>query len=295
MKDQIIESLKSWFEKEWLYDRYLTTEFTRDKEAFKKGCEYFDNKNYSFHGELGILLRKESGLAEVSRINNDLEKYAKHCFNQVEKVLSEFILINPGREKLGEYLLNGNDLISNPTLILELNPTVSNILSHSYNNSLNKSCLILKLNFLKIIGNRCYHFQSTSLEGNNSSFKSKRHSDWSLSQSQQEKIFKSVLYFETFGENQALTKEMNMIKNKPSLFAFNHMYHFRNLGSHLNSQESFLRFPENINAREKKRLSIFYKNPTEVMNINNESPGFYQRYVDAILFLYSEYLKKNNL
>jgi hypothetical protein len=293
MNDQIIESLKDWFEKDWLYDRHLTSEFIKDKEAFNRGCEYFDNKNYSFHGELGILLRKESGLAEVSRINRDLEKYAKHCFNQVEKVLSEFILINPGREKIGEYFLNGNDLSSNHTLILELNPSVSNLMSHSYNNLLNKYCLILKLNFIKIVGFNCY--QTPYTKGNDAALKSKEHSDWSLSQSQQEKIFKAVLYFETFGDNQALTKEMNKITNKPSLFAFNHMYHFRNLGSHLNSQESSLRLPEKIDNQERKRLSIFYKNPSEVMNIDNEAPGFYQRYVDSILFLYSEFLKKPRL
>ena len=27
------------------------------------------------------------------------------------------------------------------------------------------------------------------------------------------------------------------------------------------------------------------------MDINNEAPGFYQRYVDTILYLYSEFLK----
>ena len=289
MNDQIIESLKDWFEKEWLYDRHLTAEFIRDKEAFKRGCEYFDNKNYFFQGELGMLLRKESGLAEVSRINNDLEKYAKHCFNQLEKVLSEFILIKPGREKIGAYLLNDNDIISNPNVILELNPSVSNLLSHSYQDSLNKYCLILKLNFIKSLGFKYY--QAPISQGSDESLKSKEHSYWNLTQSQQEKIFKSILYFETFGENKALTYKMNKIIHKPSLFAFNHMYYFRNLGSHLNSQESLLRLPEKIGAKERKRISVFYKNPKEVMDINNEAPGFYQRYVDSILYLYSEFLK----
>ena len=90
----MIEYLKDWFENEWLYERHLTSEFIKEREAFRKGCEYFDSKEYFFNAELEILLRKESGLAEVARVNRDLEKYATHCFRQIEKVLSEFILVN---------------------------------------------------------------------------------------------------------------------------------------------------------------------------------------------------------
>jgi hypothetical protein len=83
---------------------------------------------------------------------------------------------------------------------------------------------------------------------------------------------------------------MIQMENKPSLFAFNHMYHFRNLGSHLNSNESLLALPQFIDGQEKRRIESFYINPNEVMNIENESPGFYQRYVDTFLYLYSEFL-----
>jgi len=289
----MIDYIKDWFENEWLYQRHLTSEFIKEKEAFRKGCEYYDSMEYSFNGELAILLRKESGLAEVARLNGDLEKYATHCFRQIEKVLSEFNLVNPGREKIGKYLLNGNDMILNPMVITNLNPSVSNLLSHTHNNALNNYCLILKINYIKKIRNYC--FQAPDTDHSDESLKSKDHKHWQLTQSQQEKIFKSVLYFKTFGNNKELSHSMIQMENKPSLFAFNHMYHFRNLGSHLNSNESLLDLPQFIDGQEKRRIESFYIKPNEVMNVENESPGFYQRYVDTFLNLYSEFLKNPSL
>jgi hypothetical protein len=289
MGNEIIDSLKDWFENEWLYERHLTSELIKDKEAFRKGCETFDLKNYSFEGELYALLRKEAGLAEVARVNKNLEKYATHCFRQVEKILSEFIFVNPGRERIGRYLLNGHDMILNPTVISNLNLSVSGLLSHVYQNAPNKYCLILKINYIKKIGNYCY--QAPDNNHADDDLRSVDHKNWQLNQSQQEKIFKSVLYFDTFGDDKELSQIMEGIENKPSLFAFNHMYHFRNLGSHLNSQESMLNLPRDLDAQERRRLSPFYNKPNEVMNIENESPGFYQRYLDTFLLLYSEFIK----
>jgi hypothetical protein len=293
MTNDIIDSLKDWFENEWLYERHLTSEFMKDKEAFKKGCEYFDDKKYTFKGELYSLLRKEAGLAEVARSNNNLEKYATHCFKQVEKVLSEFIEVTPGREKIGEYLLNNHDYILEPCVNKELNSSVSNLLSHSFNNSLNSYCLILKVNFIKKIKDYCY--QAPDEHHHDEAIKSRKNKYWQLSQTHQEKIFKSILYFDTFGIDKELSENMKQVKNKPSLIAFSHMYHFRNLGSHLNSQVSNLNLPKEIEGKERLRLSIFYDNPNEVMNINNETPGFYQRYVDMVLYLYSEFFKTTKL
>jgi hypothetical protein len=285
---KIIDSLKSWFEKEWLFERHLTSELMKDKEAFRRGCENFDGKNYSFEGELYALLRKEAGLAEIARVNKDLEKYALHSFRQIEKVFSEFVFVNPGRQKIGKYLLNGQDMILNPVIISNLNQSVSNLLNHTYQNSLSKYCLILKLNHIKKINSYCY--QAPDINHSDDAIKSIDHKDWKLTQSEQEKIFKSILYFDTFGNN-SLSQLMNNIQNKPSLVAFNHMYHFRNLGSHLNSQPSSLQLPKNLSVQEQNRLSLYYTHPTEVMNINNESPGFYQRYIDTMLGLYSDFLK----
>ena len=36
MSEQIIDSLKEWFEKEWLYERHLTAELIKDKDAFAR-------------------------------------------------------------------------------------------------------------------------------------------------------------------------------------------------------------------------------------------------------------------
>jgi hypothetical protein len=278
----MIEYLKDWFENEWLYERHLTSEFIKEKEAFRKGCEYFDSKEYSFTGELEILLRKESGLAEVARVNRDLEKYATHCFRQIEKVLSEFILVNPSREKIGKYFLNGYDMILNPSIIKTLNPSVSDLLSHTNNNQLNRYCLILKINSIKLKYGKCERYENSQIH---------------LTQKEENKIFKSILYFKTFGIKGELTENALKIdkEKRPSFWAFEHMYHLRNINSHLNSNGNLLIEPNYIDDTEKYRIQRFYSHPMEVLKFENESPGFYQRYVDMVLFLYSEYLKNRRL
>jgi|GEM_PF-1211924 hypothetical protein len=278
----MIEYLKDWFENEWLYERHLTSEFIKEREAFRKGCEYFDSKEYFFNAELEILLRKESGLAEVARVNRDLEKYATHCFRQIEKVLSEFILVNPGREKIGKYLLNGYDMILSPSIITSLNASVSDLLGHTNNNQLNRFCLILKINSIKLNYGKCERFENSKIH---------------LTQKEENKIFKSILYFKTFGTKGELTENAHKIEKekRPSFWAFDHMYNLRNINSHLNSNRNLLFEPNYIDDTEKYRIQRFYSDPMEVLKFENESPGFYQRYVDFVLFLYSEYLKNPRL
>ena len=288
MSEEIIESLKEWFEKEWLYERHLTSELMKDKDAFQKGCEYFDSKNYCFNGEFNIQLRKEAGLAEVARINKNIEKYATHCFRQIEKVFSEFILVNPGRDKIGKYLLDGIDMIQNPTIINRLNPSIMNLLNHTKENgSHNEGCLILKLNFIHKDGN--YYYQAPELDSHIRRLKSIKDVSWNFIQKEQENIFKSSLWFKTFGTG--LSDLANSVEDKPSFEAFSHMSFFRNLGSHLNSDYKPFKIPYNTNQKSIHRLKGFYENPLRVMDTNIESPGFYQRYVDMVLYLYSEYLK----
>jgi hypothetical protein len=288
MSDQIVESLKEWFEKEWLYERHLTNEFMKDKESFQKGCETYDSKNYAFKGELNVLLRKESGLAEVARVNKNLEKYATHCFRQVEKVFSELIQVNPGRQKLGEYFLYGYDMIQNPSTIKELNPSIIHMLNHrKEDGSINERCLVLKLNYILKNGN--YFYQAPEPNSNNPQLKYLNHEKWNLSQKESENIFKGSLWFDTF--SQGYSKIAKSVKDKPTFEAYSHMAFFRNIGSHLNSEYRPLQMPKTTDPLQIKRIKGFYNNPVQVMDNQIESPGFYQRYVDMVLFLYSEFLK----
>jgi hypothetical protein len=103
------------------------------------------------------------------------------------------------------------------------------------------------------------------------------------------------MYFNTFGSNNDLTENAEKISKRPSLHAFDHMYYFRNINSHLNSKDKQFTQPEVQNEAEKYRIQSFYRDPMQVLNYDNEPPGFYQRYVDMILFLYSEYMKNPNL
>jgi hypothetical protein len=290
MEDQLIDSLKEWFEKEWLFERHLTSEFMKDKEAFVRGCEYFDQHQYAFKGELLVQLRKESGLAEVARGNQDLEKYAIHCYRQVEKVFSEFIYVNPGRKKLGEYFLNEQDMIQNPSVIQGLNPSIVPMLYHKKEDgSLNDKCLILKLNYILKEGN--YLYQAPDSYSSNPNVKSINTTHWNLSHRDHESIFKATLWFDTFGKG--WSNPANSVHNKPNFEALGHMYFFRNIGSHLNSDYRPFKMPIINDPFKIKRIKGFYDNPMDVMNIELENPGFYQRYVDMILFLYSEYLRND--
>lgn len=284
----MIDYIKDWFENEWLYERHLTSEFIKEKEAFRKGCEYYDSMEYSFNGELAILLRKESGLAEVARLNGDLEKYATHCFRQVEKVLSEFTWINPGIGKIAKYLLNNKNFILDPTPNWKINSSSAKNLSHTFFNEhigkaeLNTKCLILKLNG---IGKQRDHWSYLK------NFK------LNLSQKEENRIFKSILYFKTFGSKGEFTENtLKIDKDKlPSLWAFYHMYHLRNINSHLNSNRNLLIEPNYQDDTEKYRIQRYYLDPMEVLKFENEPPGFYQRYVDMVLYLYSEFLKNPKL
>jgi hypothetical protein len=114
-----------------------------------------------------------------------------------------------------------------------------------------------------------------------------------LSQNDENKIFKAVLYFKTFGSKGDLTENTLKIDTDklPSLWAFNHMYHLRNINSHLNSNRNLLSEPKYIDDIEMYRIQRYYIDPMEVLKLENEPPGFYQRYVDMVLYLYSEYIK----
>lgn len=284
----MIDYIKDWFENEWLYERHLTSEFIKEKEAFRKGCEYFDSKEYSFIGELGILLRKESGLAEVARMNGNLEKYATHCFRQVEKVFSECLMVQPSRQQLGTYFLNGYDMILNPSTIKELNPSILGLLSHTkHDGSLNENCLILKLNYIHKDGANCY--QAPNHEIHIPRVKNIKDNSWYFLQKDQEQLFKARFWYNTFGRGWSLIA--NAVENKPAFEAFSHMSFFRNLGSHLNSDYRPFKIPNNSDPKSIHRLRGFYDNPMRVMDNKIESPGFYQRYVDMVLYLYSEHLK----
>lgn len=288
MSEKIIDSLKEWFEKEWLFERHLTSELMKDKEAFQMGCEYFDSHKYNFKGDLLVQLRKEAGLAEVARINKNIEKYATHCFKQVEKVLSEFMLVYPGRQKIGKYLLNGHDMIQNPVVIGELNPSIVKSLYHiNENGDHNSNCLILKINFILKEGN--YYFAAPEPNGFNSKLKSLQDKHWHINQNEYERIFKAVLWYNTFGSG--LSVDANNKKAKPSFEAYSHMYFYRNVGSHLNSEYKPLQKPKSNNTVQNSRLKAFYENPIVVMDNTIEAPGFYQRYVDMVLYLYSEFLQ----
>lgn len=88
MTNDIIDSLKDWFENEWLYERHLTSEFMKDKEAFEKGCVDFDQKEHKLPVDLYLNLKKEAGLAEIAKVNKSLLKYAYHNYRMVELVFN---------------------------------------------------------------------------------------------------------------------------------------------------------------------------------------------------------------
>ena len=173
-------------------------------------------------------------------------------------------------------------MILSPSIITTLNATVSDLLGHTNKNQLNPFCLILKINSIKLNNGKYERFEYSKIH---------------LTQKEENKIFKSILYFKTFGTKGELTESALKIEKekRPSFWAFDHMYKLRNFNSHLNSNRNLLVEPNYKDNTEKYRIQRFYSDPMEVLKFENESPGFYQRYVDFVLFLYSEYLKNPRL
>lgn len=107
MSKEIIDSLKDWFEDEWLLERHLTNEFIKDKEAFQRGCSAFDKKQYNLPIELYLNLKKEAGLASIAKENKSLLKYAYHNYRMVELVFNLIFASNThdkGKGDLNSYL-----------------------------------------------------------------------------------------------------------------------------------------------------------------------------------------------
>ncbi len=266
--------------KHFYYDQIKANKYLEDKKAFQFGVDYFDSKNYHFPTDLSTKLRREAGLANVAMENKQLLKYAIHCYKQLEIVYSEFVLNEPGRSRIAIYLLN-NDHPTSPRLISITNSASQKNLKYS-----TELCLVRKLNFVAK-HNGTFSQTTVSVGSNNNQYK------WNLSASDRNKIFKATLYFNPFDPavSQILSTSAGAITDKPSLHAHEHMYYFRNLGSHLNKDNQSLPFPTFSSQAETVRVKPFFDDPELVLDRTHESPGFYQRYIDMVLHLYSEFLK----
>jgi hypothetical protein len=284
----IVDTVVHAIPEHYFYDQVKSDQYLEEKEAFNEGVEYFNSKNYKFPPDLIEKLKRESGLAFVARKKNHLLPYAVHCYKQVELVYSSFFNNSPGRGSIGTFLLNGENITLNNYISVTNTASQSNLLYNQFsipransNQQPQLKCLLRKLLYVQEYRG-AFSVVSTARQ---------RDRKWRLTSFEQDRIFKSTLYFNPIVTGSVLSTSAQAIQNKPYLYAIDHMYHCRNMGSHLNTENKRLYVPSFNGSRELNRYKIFYDTPEVVLNINKESPGFYQRYVDMVLFLYSEYLK----
>lgn len=280
ISDELPESL--------LLNGELLARYSFEKESYLKGVERFDSADYKFDKSLKVKLRKEAGLAEVARRNGEFLNYAIHCFKQIELVTSQFCEVNPGRDRIADYLRDNRNINHNASLtITVVNTAAASNLFHDiiYNNGIqifNRRCIVRKLNYLEYNNTRGWRQAPLNSRGDKK---------WKLEQYQRERIFKACLVFDTFSPGNSWTNTANSMTYKPSLDAYKHMNYFRNLASHTNTDNQPLQDPETTDQSEKARIDRFWENPLNVMDVSLEAPGFYQRYIDMMFHLYSEFLK----
>lgn len=289
ISDELPESL--------LLNGELLGRYSFEKESYLKGVERFDAANYKFDSSLKVKLRKEAGLAEVARRNGEFLNYAIHCFKQIELVNSQFCEVNPGRDRIANYLRNNQNIANlNSTLITVTNTAAASNLFHDTYFDLhgiqrfNSLCLVRKLNYL-VYDFRNGWRQAPIIALGNKQHEDRDHKKWKIEQYQKERIFKACLLYDTFSIGNSLSTMASNIAIKPSLDAYTHMNYFRNLGSHANTDNQPLLDPRTTDQSEKARIERFWENPLNVMDVRLEAPGFYQRYIDMMFHLYSEFLK----
>lgn len=270
------------------FDKINMQSHIANQEAYQNGVERFDKQKYNIESELNIKLRREAGLAEVSRQNVDLHQYGIHCYKQLELIYSAFLNEKPGRDNIAYFLCkNGNDDIRRDRTSLSVD--AQKLLKWS---NRQKKCLVRKLNYL-------YHenyqwLVSQEVPTQRVSIHDKAHRNnyhWNFSELEQKIIFESCLKYDAFGGG--LSRVSSAFNYKDSKYAYEHMKHFRNMGSHLNARNETLKIPDFRDPIQRARNFKFFQNHIDVLDINKEPPGYYQRYIDTALTLYSKLSELN--
>jgi hypothetical protein len=210
-------------------------------------------------------------------------------------IYSAFLNEKPGRVNIAHFLSNyGNDNISLGRT--SLSSSSKRLLKWS---NPQKKCLVRKLNYLYHENNQWLMALEVTPQGFTNRNKSNRDNyHWNFSELEQKIIFESCLKYDSFSGG-GLSKVSSALNCQDSNFAFDHMKHFRNMGSHLNARNESLKVPDfkdrygNIDEIQKVRNSKFFQNHLNVLDINKEPPGYYQRYIDTALTLYSKLSELN--
>lgn len=270
--------LKDFIVDELLFEKSLTEKHYKDRVSFEKGVLYFSNKKYTLPNVLINYLKLEAGLAEVERKNGNLPSYAIHCFKQIELIQNYFLSHTPNRIRIGAFLL-GTDSIAAPLLSSVTNSASrTNLYYNNFSRYGNTVCLVRKINFSSNRGVN-WTVETDPVRQNDTK--------WRLSDDQRNKIFKACLLYDPFSQSNSF----NLLEHPPSLKAFEHMKYFRGFGSHLKFDFEPLIEPQYDSDVERMRIQKFYVCPELVLDSKLEEPGFYQRYVDMVIQLYSEFYK----
>jgi hypothetical protein len=315
MSEQIIDTLKDWFEQEWLYERHLTSELMKDKDAFQRGCVNFDSKQFALPDQLYLNLKKEAGLAEVAKENQSLLKYAFHSYRQIEVIYSLVFSDNTNTRNstnLNEYLRsrifnslennsNHKDLIEIETEF-ELIANKNNVQCMCYSNrnlvmefASNEKITLLSekeksyfeknpfgtLNFKSNQSNDKWTVKCSDVRIGNSQFKKDNLGYYKFKRMD---INKQCYYFvSSFHFDSQKKYRLNWVQ----LNAFDSIKFYRDLHTH--NIASFSKTPK-FNNKLSREDQKYVNEPIRILNSD-----YYQRYVDNVISLYANYLENPHL
>jgi hypothetical protein len=307
---KIIAGLSGWIEKEWLFERSLTSTFFSDKEAFQRGCERFDRKKFNLPSNLYINLKREFAFAELARERQNLLKYAFHNYRMVEIIFNLIFSSNVHnsnksdfttylRNRIFKYLNQGkyNFLVEHVIEYELISVTGNTVCKNLVNSTRDLSfghrvfiAMVTKNVRDCILDKRNNPFGNVTFQMNKERFvvdKSKvsiRNSKPALTEDgyymfepvkrmiDQERVFKKAFYF----SNQSVPR-----RNSVQLNAFFSMKFYRDLYTH--NVASFAQNPKIDKPSFEDTKYIEF--PEAILESD-----YYERYIDNVIGLYADFL-----
>lgn len=289
------------------YEKNHIEEYLNDKISYKQGVQEFEKKFPDLPQRLKANLKHEAGLAMIAKNEEQLLQYALHCYKQVESIYNEiFESFNEVRDKNDKNQYNRikiyNYLHPTNTKWSKLSIINKNIIEHE-----------IKVNFASVIFTNNDGVTKTFSQGSTIGFCSNTNQSilyiedsnkevWKVQKSQviisgsrrkrdhsgyfvferlsirdKESFFKKAFYFDL---NSPPAPRLTSVQ----LNAFFSMKHYRDIISHnISSNSSEINF---YDAKLSKEDMKYIDQPDIIVKSN-----YYQRYVDVVIKLYSDYLQ----
>ena len=289
------------------YEKNHIEEYLNDKISYKQGVQEFEKKFPNLPQRLKANLKHEAGLAMMAKNEEQLLQYALHCYKQVESIYNEIF-----ESYIEVTNKNDNNQYNRVKIYNYLHPTntkwskLSILNKHIIENEIkvntpsvictSKNGASKTFSMGDIIG-YCSNTKQNTLyvEDSNNEVWIVKNNDVIVGKSRHKKDHLGYFVFERLSIRDketffkiAFYYDLNTPRSPRStgvqLNAFFSMKHFRDIVSHnISSNSSEINF---YDAKLSKEDMKYIDNPDLIVKSN-----YYQRYVDVVIKLYSDYLQ----